>query len=444
MDLKGRKVLVLGLGDTGISAVRWLKSKGAEVVAADSRDNPPNAAGFEGLSFARGPFRNELLAGRELIVISPGLSQDEPVVKKAKQMAIPVVGDVELFAREISERHPVPKVIAITGSNGKSTVTSMVGKMCDAVAAGNIGLPVLDTLDGNHSVYVLELSSFQLETVKSLNADAATVLNLSEDHLDRYASMAEYAGAKTAIFEGNGLQVLNRDDPETMAMRIPGRKLATFGSSVPENESEYGLVGEGDEIWLARGKKRLMKAADLKVAGRHNALNALAALALCSCLDIPEEQLVEALKEFRGLPHRVEKVGELNGIVFYDDSKGTNVGATVAALKGMTGKTVLILGGDGKGQDFSPLENPIAKHARAVVLIGRDAPVIERAIGKGAPIFHARDMDEAVARSCEAARPGDSVLLSPACASFDMYRNYVHRAEAFVDALRRLEACRRP
>jgi len=449
MELSRKKVLVLGVGDTGISAVRYLQSKGAEVVAADTRENPPRAAELS-IPVAAGPFTESLLGGVDLVVLSPGLSLDEPVVREASRRKIPVLGDVELFAIEISKRSPVPRVIAITGSNGKSTVTSMVGEMCrkaglDTVVAGNIGLPVLDTLEKNAAVYVLELSSFQLETVKSLDAGSATVLNLSEDHLDRYASMREYALAKSAIFAGKGIQVLNREDPKVMAMRLPGRKTLTFGLSVPKDESEYGLIPEGQNTWLARGKKRLLKASDLKVAGLHNAENALAALALCS--DLPEEMLVQALAEFRGLPHRVEKIGEAAGVVFFDDSKGTNVGATVAALTGMGGKSVLILGGEGKGQDFSPLRDPIESHARAVVLIGRDAPLIERAVkGVSVPVLHASGMVEAVDAAFKAAKKGDAVLLSPACASFDMFRNYVHRAEAFVAAFRQLEggACTRP
>lgn len=449
MELSRKKALVLGVGDTGISAVRYLQSKGAEVVAADTRENPPRAAELS-LPVAAGPFTESLLEGVELVVLSPGLSLDEPVVREASRRNIPVMGDVELFAIEISKRSPVPRVIAITGSNGKSTVTSMVGEMCrkaglDAVVAGNIGLPVLDTLEQNPAVYVLELSSFQLETVKSLDARSATVLNLSEDHLDRYVSMKDYALAKSAIFAGNGIQVLNREDPKVMAMRLPGRKTLTFGVSVPKDESEYGLVSEGQNIWLARGGKRLLKTSDLKVAGLHNAENALAALALCS--DLPEEKLVQALAEFRGLPHRVEKIGEIGGVAFFDDSKGTNVGATVAALTGMGGKSVLILGGEGKGQDFSPLRVPIENHARAVVLIGRDAQLIERAVqGASVPVLRASSMIEAVDAAFKAAKRGDAVLLSPACASFDMFRNYVHRAEAFAAAFRQLEggACTRP
>jgi UDP-N-acetylmuramoylalanine--D-glutamate ligase len=442
MELKGKRVLVLGMGETGISAARWLQSIGAEVFAADSRENPPRAADQK-LPIATGPFKNELLDDMDLVVVSPGLSLKEPVINEAIKRSIPVAGDVELFAMEIAKRNPEPSVIAITGSNGKSTVTSMVGEMCrnaglDTVVAGNIGLPVLDTLDRNPSVYVLELSSFQLETLNSLNAKAAVVLNLSEDHLDRYDSMNDYGKAKSAIFKGDGVQVLNRDDAATMAMRLPGRKMLSFGLSSPNSESEYGLK----DGWLMKGERRLMQASNLKVAGLHNVLNALASLALCSVLDVPEAALVKALSEFSGLPHRVEKIGEIGGVAFYDDSKGTNVGATVAALVGLPAKSVLILGGEGKGQDFSPLKTAVENHSRAVVLIGRDAPVIERAIhGIRVPVFHASSMDEAVAKAYDAAKEGDAVLLSPACASFDMFRNYVHRAEAFSAAYRKLETC---
>ena len=441
VELKGKRVLVLGMGETGASAARWLHAIGAEVRAADSREQPPRS-GLD-MPVANGPFKTALLDGMDLVVLSPGLSMKEPVVIEAQVRGIQVAGDVELFAWEIAKRTPQPAVIAITGSNGKSTVTSMVGEICskgglDTVVAGNIGLPVLDTLARHPAVYVLELSSFQLETLSSLNAAAAAVLNLSEDHLDRYESMGEYGTAKARIFKGSGVQVLNRDDGATMAMRLPGRKVLTFGASSAMSESEYGFK----DGWLVKGDRRLMKESDLKVAGRHNALNALAALSLCSVLDIPEETMVRALSEFSGLPHRVEKIGELNGISFYDDSKGTNVGATVAALEGLPVKSVLILGGDGKGQDFSPLKEAVRHHARAVILIGRDAPIIAQAIaGTDVPLLSAGSLEEAVSEAYAQAVAGDAVLLSPACASFDMFRNYVHRAEVFVSAFRKLEPC---
>jgi UDP-N-acetylmuramoylalanine--D-glutamate ligase len=250
--------------------------------------------------------------------------------------------------------------------------------------------------------------------------------------------MIDYAKAKSAIFKGDGVQVLNRDDEATMAMRLPGRQMLSFGLSSPSSESEYGL----QEGWLMKGERRLMQSSSLKVAGLHNVLNALASLALCSVLDVPEEALAGALSEFSGLPHRVEKIGEIGGVAFYDDSKGTNGGATVAALGGLPAKSVLILGGEGKGQDFSPLRTAIENHSRAVVLIGRDAPIIERAIvGVSIPLVQASSMEDAVDKAFDAAKAGDAVLLSPACASFDMFRNYVHRAEVFSAAFRKLETC---
>jgi UDP-N-acetylmuramoylalanine--D-glutamate ligase len=325
----------------------------------------------------------------------------------------------------------------------------MVEHLCkaagkDAVAAGNISPAVLDVVlqrgDQQPEVWVLELSSFQLETTSTLDADAATVLNISEDHLDRYAGMDEYAAAKARIFHGNGMQLLNRDDARSMGMALPGRKVATFGLDAPKNESDWGIVRDGADIWLAQGGERLMKTSELQVAGLHNVANALAALALCRAIDLPMPALLAALRGFKGLPHRVERVAEIDGVVYYDDSKGTNVGATEAALKGLGRKAVVILGGEGKGQDFSPLNPAVAQHARAAVLIGRDAPMIEAALqGCGVPLQRAADMDDAVRIAARLAQRGDAVLLSPACASFDMFRNYAHRAEVFVAAVRDLQ-----
>ncbi len=443
MNFSGKRALVLGLGETGFSAARWLKSKGAEVSAADTRSEPPRS--IPGMKVYCGPFREEILEGIDLLVLSPGISFQEPLVQKARIAGIDVAGDVELFAREIASRHPAPKVVAITGSNGKSTVTTMVGKICEksalrTVVAGNIGLPVLDTLEEAADVYVLELSSFQLETLRSLSPDASAALNLSEDHLDRHGTMEEYARAKAAIFAGEGVQVLNREDAAIMAMRLPGRPAFTFGASVPASESEYGIVESAGEKWLAKGARKLMKVSQLKVEGLHNAMNALASFALCEAIGIAGERISAALAEFSGLPHRVEKVCEIGGIRFYDDSKGTNVGATVAALTGLGGTSVVILGGEGKGQDFSLLKPAIEAHARAAVLIGRDAEVIGRSIADAkVPLLRARGMDEAVKMAFDAAREGDAVLLSPACASFDMFRNYAHRAEVFVESCRKLE-----
>jgi len=465
-SLKGRKVVVLGLGDTGLSMARWLARRGAVVRVADSRAAPPHAARLARelpqVPIATGKFSDAELAGADLIAISPGIDRREAPIAGAVKRGVPVVGDVELFAQALkqdvgrqSSVVTAPKVLAVTGSNGKSTVTVMTGEICRAagretVVAGNIGLPVLDALaaveDGGRApdVFVLELSSFQLESTHSLEPDAATVLNVTEDHLDRYAGMKEYAAAKARIFAGNGVQVLNRDDRWSMGMTRAGRARYTFGVGEPRAETEWGVRVAGDGDALARGPRLLMAASELPLAGLHNAANALAAHALAHAIGAADETLARALRTFKGLPHRMQQVAEHAGVVFLDDSKGTNVGATVAALTGLGRQVVLIAGGDGKGQDFSPLAPVVKKRARAVVLIGRDAGRIERALAaSGVPLRHAGDMDEAVAAAYGEARPGDAVLLSPACASYDMFRNYVHRAEAFVAAVRRLESGRR-
>ena len=456
MHWKDAKVVVLGLGDTGLSMTRWLARHGAQVSVADSREDPPHAAilavEFPRVALARGAFDDALFSDADAIAISPGVDRREEAVARAIRRGVPVAGDIELFAQALPEvvKRKVarkPKVLAITGSNGKSTVTAMAGEACAAagcrtVVAGNIGLPVLDVLTEIESgaalpdVFVLELSSFQLESTSSLKADAATVLNVTEDHLDRYDSMAGYAEAKARIFQGGGVQVLNRLDPWVSGMALEGRHLVSFGLDAPRSERDWGIV---DGTLLARGGTTLMSIDELPVAGLHNAANALAALALGSALGLPVSAQLEGLRRFRGLPHRLEKITEIGGIVFYDDSKGTNVGATVAALSGMSVPVVLIAGGDGKGQDFSPLGPAVAAHARAVVLIGRDAGRIERALaGCRIPLLHARDMSDAVETAYRAGARGDAVLLSPACASYDMFRSYVHRGEVFVQTVHEL------
>ena len=457
-------MVVLGLGDTGLSMARWLARRGASVRVADSRAAPPHAARLTRelpqAPLATGKFNDATLAGADLIAISPGIDRREGPIASAVKRGVPVVGDVELFAQALKTpvtRHSslvTPKVLAVTGSNGKSTVTVMTGEICRAagretVVAGNIGLPVLDALaaveEGGRApdVFILEMSSFQLESTHSLEPDAATVLNVTEDHLDRYDSMKEYAAAKARVFAGGGVQVLNRDDRWSMDMARAGRARYTFGAGEPRAETEWGVRAAGTGELLARGPHSLMAASELPLTGRHNAANALAAHALAHAIGAPDEALARALRTFRGLPHRMQKVAEHAGVVFLDDSKGTNVGATVAALTGIGRPVVLIAGGDGKGQDFSPLAPAVMERARAVVLIGRDAGKIERALAaSGVALRRAGDMDEAVAVAYREARPGDAVLLSPACASYDMFRNYVHRAEAFVAAVRRLESGR--
>ena len=457
LAIADKRWLVLGLGDTGLSLTRWLCGRGAKVRVADTRNNPPHAAklkrDFSGVELHTGPYRPATFSDIDGIAISPGVPLREPLVQDATARGIPVVGDVELFAQALAGKRNPPKAIGITGSNGKSTVTMMVGELCKAaglntMVAGNIGLPVLDALTESEAnppdAYVLELSSFQLETTSSLVLDAAAMLNLTQDHLDRYDSMDAYGAAKARIFTHCRHQVLNRDDSFSMAMLRPGSRSSYFGRSPPLGAGHWGMGSLRCEAWLFDDQAPLMPAAELPLAGGHNAANALAALALARSIDLPYEPLLGALKRFRGLPHRVEKVMEIGAVGFYDDSKGTNVGATVAALDGMNERVVLIAGGDGKGQDFSPLQDVVAKHARAVVLIGRDAGLIATAIAaSGVPVLRAQTMDEAVRMSFQASEPGDRVLLSPACASFDMFNDYAHRAQVFIDAVRALAARQR-
>jgi UDP-N-acetylmuramoylalanine--D-glutamate ligase len=465
MNIRGTNVLVLGMGETGLSIVRWLLRAGAHIRVADSRTAPPCLGAIRKIlpadSIYTGGFAPEAFLNIGLITVSPGVAVSEPAVQQAASRGIPVMGDVELFALAIEElQFAKPKIVAITGSNGKTTVTAMVGSMLknagwDAEVAGNIGPAVLDVLmerlDSGKlpQVWVLELSSFQLETTHDLYPDAATVLNLSEDHFDRYAGMQDYASAKARIFHGEtdagmrssgGVQVINRDDVLVRAMALPGRKRLTFGLGLPAGEDDFGLSRDGKRVWLTHGDVRLMEASELRVSGLHNVANALAALALCRALALPFEPLLQALREFKGLPHRMERVASYGGVCFYDDSKGTNVGATVAALDGAAETVVLIAGGDGKGQDFSPLVRPVAERARAVVLIGRDAGRISEVLRHcGKPVHFAETMEEAVRSSFLLAHEGDAILLSPACASFDMFKNYVHRAQSFVAAVNRLQ-----
>lgn len=460
MNLQGKTILVLGMGETGLSMVKWLLRQGAKVRAADSRPEPPNwqriTTEFPAVQLHTGKFAAPVFNGIDMIAISPGVPLADPSVQQAVQQGIPVIGDMVLFSWALEQSNlPRPKVVAISGSNGKTTVTAMTGAMLEksgwnVEVAGNIGPAVLNALmqriDAGDwpQAWVLETSSFQLETTHNLNADAATVLNLSEDHLDRYRGMHDYATAKARVFlrdkTGAGVQVLNRNDPGVCAMTLPGRKQITFGVDEPPTEADYGLRHDGDDLWLLEGSQSLMKASELNVYGLHNAVNALAALALCRALGVAIEPLLSALREFRGLPHRMEKVAAFNGVTFYDDSKSTNVGATVAALSGMKQNVILIAGGDGKGQDFSYLREAVAHNARAVVLIGRDGGIIAGELKDcGVPLHFAVTMEEAMQKSFLLAQPGDVVLLSPACASFDMFRNYIHRAEVFVAAVKDME-----
>ncbi len=458
MNFSDHTVLLVGMGVSGVSAARWLAARGARLRVADSRSEPPGKDTIAQIDpqaqLHCGQLSDALLQGVNLVVASPGVALAEPLLQEALRRGLEVVGDVELFARELRERLQQDQlpVLGITGSNGKSTVTTMVGDICRAagyktVVAGNIGLPVLDTLPTPDCEladwYVLELSSFQLETTKSLHPRAAVVLNISEDHLDRYADMAAYAAAKERIFIGAGVRVLRREDEYCAAMCAENS--VWFGLGAPQRgTTDWGMEADaaGDR-WLVRGEEKIMPVQTLPVAGLHNAANALAAMALTEAAGIAHEVMVRALQQFKGLPHRVEFVAEVRGVRYYDDSKGTNVGATEAALKGMAGmrgKVVLIAGGDGKGQDFAPLAPAVEMSCRHVLLIGRDGPLIAQAIKTaGVPYEQLDSLEAAVSRACALAHPGDAVLLSPACASFDMFRNYEHRAQVFVASVERLQ-----
>ena len=508
MMYSDKTALVLGLGESGLAMALWLARSGALVRVADTRESPERlaalTAGVPAAQFIAGPFSAELLDGVDFVAVSPGLAPNRELAQiapAANEKNIPVWGEIELFAQALAalkaERGYAPKLIAITGTNGKTTVTSLVGLLCERAGlatrvAGNISPAALDVLrevldaepasvpaeEGAEAVeaaastlpqaWILELSSFQLHTTFSLQADAATVLNLSQDHLDWHGDMAAYASDKARIFGEQTVRVLNRDDAQVMRMQNALVETVTFGTGEPQEVDSFGLVNERGIFWLAQAvpseeviekkrkkndpapepvptmAKKLMPADALKIRGQHNASNALAALALCRAIGLPFAPLLHGLREYQGEPHRVELITAVNEVEYYDDSKGTNVGATVAAINGL-GKAfggadqrlVLIAGGDGKGQDFSPLAEPVSRHVRAVLLIGRDAPALRAALEpSGVELFDCATLPEAVQRAGSLALPGDAVLLSPACASLDMFRNYAHRAQVFVDAVR--------
>lgn len=442
------KTLVVGLGQTGLSCARFLRAQGVFTAVTDSRANPPGLQQLrdelpEVAVFVDG-FDPEVFTAAERLVVSPGVPVSEPLIQAAMARGIEVIGDIELFVRAAQA-----PICAITGSNGKSTVTSLVGEM--AVAAGrhvavggNLGEPALNLLDPTVQLYVLELSSFQLETTFGLRAHAATVLNVSADHLDRYPSLTAYAETKARIYQGARYAVVNRDDPTVADMALDGAIPVGFTLKEPA-EKDFGLCTVAGDTWICQGRTPLMRADEVRIAGLHNLANALAALALAAVCDLPIAPACEVLRRFAGLSHRSALVGERAGVRWYDDSKGTNPGATVAALDGLVsatgpGRAVLIAGGDGKGGDFTPLRPAVQRAARAVVLIGRDADLIARVLDGVVPLVRATSMADAVQRAAELARPGDLVLLSPACASFDMFDNYAHRGRAFAEAFRGLGA----
>jgi UDP-N-acetylmuramoylalanine--D-glutamate ligase len=439
--------VVVGLGKTGASCVRYLAKRGDRVSATDSRRSPPGLAELGGLAatidLRLGGFDLSLLEGASQVLMSPGVSLEEPIARTARARGIDVLGDVELFARDVQA-----PVIGITGTNGKSTVTTLVARMAAAagrrvLAGGNLGEPALDLLEQpKPDLYVLELSSFQLETISSLVLKAAVVLNVSADHLDRYPSVEAYARAKGRILAKAATVVLNADDPWVLAMRdrdyrSDAARTVTF--SIERNDADYSLLREGGRRFLACRGEKLLDIARMKITGLHNAANALASLALGEALGLPREAMLQALESFPGLSHRSSWVADVGGVRYIDDSKGTNVGATIAAVAGMTGPLVVIAGGEGKGQDFKPLADVFRGKVREAVLIGKDGPVIAAALDGVCDTRSAVSMEAAVAEAARAARDGDTVLLSPACASFDMFRDYGHRGDVFAAAVMKLK-----
>ena len=431
---------VIGTGITGLSVARFLTQQQQAFVLVDTRAAPPHIeavrAEFPSIQIELGELQEETLLHCDEIIVSPGISIETPAIAAAKKAGIPIVGDIELFVR-----HAKAPIVAITGSNAKSTVTTLVGEMAAkagirVAVGGNLGTPALELLADEVELYVMELSSFQLETVSKLNAKAATILNISADHLDRYPNMRAYIVAKLRVYFGAEHIVVNRNDVLTHPPLAAGVKPIYFGGKA--DFGSFGLLENDNEVWLAKNLTPLMRASELKISGKHNVDNALAALALGNAAEIPMSAMLDTLKEFRGLRHRCEYVATKNGVDFYNDSKGTNIGATLAAIKGLArspAHLIVIAGGEGKGQDFTELAPTLRANKCRLVLIGRDAKKIAAAVGDAAEIIFADSMDDAVAKSFALAVPRDAVLLSPACASFDMFKNYEDRGEKFCAAV---------
>lgn len=442
MPQTGTRTLIVGLGKTGLSCARFLAARGVEIAVTDSREHPPGLKELRNempdTAVFVGGFSEVALQRADQLLVSPGIAVSTPFVIKARAMGLPVLGDIELFAQ-----HTRAPVIAITGSNGKSTVTTLVGLMAEQAGrevrvGGNLGTPALDLIgEQEPDLYVLELSSFQLEVTESLRCVSATILNISPDHMDRYATVQEYADAKARVFRHCDVAVLNRDDALVRGMGQSAARHVSFGLDTPSPD-DYGIATRDGMRWLVHGDVRLMAASELRLHGNHNLLNALAALALGGAAGLPMPAMLAALKLFRGLPHRMEFITRVNDVDWYDDSKGTNVGATVAAVAGLDGPLVLIAGGDGKGQDFMSLAAALVGKTRAAVLLGKDAAAIEMAIAGRFPVQRVKDMPAAVQAAASIAQPGDRVLLSPACSSLDMFENFEQRGRVFAQAARRL------
>lgn len=433
--------IVVGLGKSGMSLVRFLTRRGIPFAVADTRENPPELATlrehFPDVEVRCGALDPDFLCRASELLVSPGLPLATPALQEAARRGVRLSGDIDLFAREA--RAPI---VAITGSNAKSTVTTLVGEMAAeagrrVAVGGNLGVPALDLLGDDVDLYVLELSSFQLETTERLDAEVATVLNVSEDHMDRYSGLPAYHQAKHRIFRGARQIVVNRDDALSRPLVAEGMLCWTFGLGKPDFHG-FGLLEDNGERYLAYQFEPLMPVRELKIRGAHNQANALAALALGHAVGLPLPPMLKTLRRFGGLAHRCQWVRQWEGVDFYDDSKATNVGAALAAIEGLgadiDGKLVLIAGGDGKGADFSSLREPVGRYCRAVVLIGRDAERVAAALGDGVPQLRVDTLEDAVRRCAEFAQPGDAVLLSPACASLDMFKNFEERGRVFARA----------
>ncbi|MTI64316.1 MAG: UDP-N-acetylmuramoyl-L-alanine--D-glutamate ligase [Methylophaga sp.] len=444
--LSHKNCLIVGLGQTGLSCARFLADRALSVAVMDTREQPPALSllqqDYPQVLIKTGGLDSDWLLQADLIILSPGVDPRLPEIRAAREAGIEMIGDIELFARYVDA-----PVVAITGSNGKSTVTTLLALMAqiagkDIRIGGNLGTPALDLLsDKAPDFYILELSSFQLETVCSLNAFAAVILNVSPDHLDRYDSVEDYQRAKQKIFNGDGVMVINRDDPVVSAMAEESR--IQIGFSLHKTEGvDFGLMQKDGQRWLAEGNEPLLAVNNMKMVGTHNLANALAALALGSAMALPMPAMLSALQEFKGLPHRCRLVRELDGVRWFNDSKATNIGACVAAITGLAdaGPVVLIAGGVGKGQNFAELTDTLKKAVRAVVLMGEDADKIAAIVPAEVKTLMAADMNDAVRLARQAAEKGDSVLLSPACASFDMFSGYAERGDKFEQAVRALAA----
>lgn len=442
-----RNTAIVGMGATGLSAARFLSSIGKSFVIADSRTEPPRLSEvreqYPDISLMLGPFSEDLLLGFDRVVVSPGVSLKEPALVAARERGVKLIGDVELFLDQAAA-----PVIVITGSNGKSTVTTLLGKMAEACGlsvgvGGNLGTPMLDLLDNSHQLYIIELSSFQLELVTDTRGAIAGLLNISPDHMDRYAGLQQYHAAKHRIFLGASTVINNRQDPLTNPLLSTTVKQGSFGLNKPDLGS-FGLLEEDGQQWLSYGLERLIMVADVAIKGTHNTANALAALALGHAAGLDMAAMLETLKTYKGLPHRCEHIATINNVMYIDDSKGTNVGATIAALNGFgdsaRANLILIAGGQGKGQDFAQLQKPVTKFVKLAALFGEDAAQIAGALAGSTEVQQFDSLENAVCKAAASAASGDIVLFSPACASFDMFSGFEERGRCFQSAVKAVAA----